>query len=256
MTTIILTTIGVTDTTITISYAGYATNPIFIKFYLDGVAQQSILYVQPTGNFYSNFFTFALLTINTQYSIYATAGSSSGSVDATSSTITPTTSCFMKNTKILCENNVYKNIEDLNINDVVITTTGNNKIKRIQKILYSSDSNDATHKIYKLSKKHDDKLIDDLYITGGHSILVDQLSSDELDGMKKYFGNNIETIDNKFKLLACVDKRFELVETEKTVELYHILLENNCVDQQFAIYANGILSESISESCYKLNNNL
>ena len=162
----------------------------------------------------------------------------------------------MKDTLILCEDNQYKKISNLVVGEAIKTTVGIKKIKGIQKILYNVKDTNPLHKIYKLSKSTEPELIDDLYITGGHSILVDKLTEKEIDRMKKYYGDKIPQIDNKYKLLACIDERFEQVEFDEPIELYHLLLENENIDDEYAIWANGILSESISERYYKYNNGI
>jgi len=251
-----ISTNNVSDTTITINYSGSSsTGPISVSFYKNDTAEDNIIYIGNAGNFNSTY-TYSGLTINTSYSLYATITDINSNLLATSNTLTPTTTCFLKKTKILCENNIYKNIEDLNIDDIIITTLGNKKIKGIQKITHSVKNTNNLQKIYKLSKLNDNNLIDDLYITGGHSILVNYLSDNEIIETKKYFNNITPMIDDKYKLLACIDKRFEQIDFEDNVELYHILLENNNINEQYAIYANGILTETISELAYKSNNNI
>lgn len=197
-------------------------------------------------------YTYNSLIPNTTYSLRARLLPSFVSTDP----ISPRTTCYLENTLILCSNNEYKKISNLVIGEMIKTTIGDKKIKGIQKILYDVNDSNPTHKIYKLSKLVEPNLIEDLYITGGHSILVDELKPEEIVEMKKYYGENLEKIENKYKLLACVDKRFEQIDMDKQIFLYHILLENNDVEEQFIIYANGILSESISEKFYKMNSNL
>lgn len=170
-----------------------------------------------------------------------------------SNIITPSTTCYLADTLILLATNKCKKIQDLDTTDIVKTTEGNLKIRAIQKIFNNMKNKNELQKIYKLSKKYDENLIDDLYITGGHSILVDNLTLENKIGMKKYFGDKLPQIDGKYLLLACVDNRFEPVEFDEEITLYHILLENEDKDKQYAIYANGILSESISETFYFKN---
>lgn len=190
------------------------------------------------GDFNSSY-TYISLSPNTTYMLRAQLFT--GNNTLYSNILTPTTTCYLSDTLILLSTNEYKKIQDLDTTDIVKTTEGNIKIRAIQKIFNNMKNRNELQKIYKLSKKYDENLIDDLYITGGHSILVDKLTLENEIGMKKYL------------LLACIDYRFEPVEFDEEITLYHILLENEDKDKQYVIYANGILSESISETFYLKN---
>ena len=64
-------------------------------------------------------------------------------------------------------------------------------------------------------------------------------------------------IDDKQKVLACFDKRFEEYNEEGYFNIYHIVLEDDKgVYKNYGIYANGILAEStMEETLNKINNN-
>jgi len=237
------------DNSITISYFGNNNDSNGrVDFFRNGVfAGDSTL---SSGTF-SSTFTYSGLSQNTTYQLYANLVNSI--VTVTSETLTPTTTCYLSDTLILLSTNEYKKIQDLDTSDIVKTTEGNIKIRAIQKIFNNMKNRNELQKIHKLSKKYDENLIEDLYITGGHSILVDKLTLENEIGMKKYFGDKLPQIDGKYLLLACVDPRFEPVEFDEEITLYHILLENEDKDKQYAIYANGILSESISKTFYLKN---
>jgi hypothetical protein len=64
-------------------------------------------------------------------------------------------------------------------------------------------------------------------------------------------------IDDKQKVLACFDKRFEEYNEEGYFNIYHIVLEDerNKTYKNYGIYTNGILAESTMEKTLsKLNN--
>jgi regulator of sigma D len=63
-------------------------------------------------------------------------------------------------------------------------------------------------------------------------------------------------IDDKQKVLACFDKRFEEYNEEGYFNIYHIVLEDEKGNyNNYGIYANGILAESTMEKTLsKLNN--
>lgn len=254
MASVSLSTNFIESTTISVN-AVWSTDSItsgILYFYRDG--GDPVTTFSASGSSGTTNYTYIGLSPNTQYTLRVDFND--GVNPTASSTITPTTTCYLKDTLILCEDNQYKKISNLVVGEAIKTTVGIKKIKGIQKILYNVKDTNPLHKIYKLSKSIEPKLIDDLYITGGHSILVDELTEKEIDGMKKYFTNGIPQIDGKYKLLACIDERFEQVEFDEPIELYHLLLENENIDDEYAIWANGILSESISERCYKHNNGI
>lgn len=253
MASVNLTTQTITNTSITV-IANWSTNNNGGTLYFNRDGGDPVATFSVSEQNGSQTYTYTGLSPNTQYTLGVRYTNVLG--DTANSTITPTTTCYLKNTLILCADDQYKKISDLVVGETIKTTQDIKKIKGIQKILYSVKDTNPLHKIYKLSKSIAPELIEDLYITGGHSILVDELTEKEIDRMKKYFTNGIPQIDGKYKLLACVDERFEQVEFDEPIELYHLLLENENIDDEYAILANGILSESISERFYKYNNGI
>jgi hypothetical protein len=107
-----------------------------------------------------------------------------------------------------------------------------------------------TDKIYKLTKEVEPNLTKDLYVTGGHGILVDEISEDQKTKLLTNDNKDCEKIGDKYLLLACVDERFEEVTSDEVFDIYHICLENEDIKTHYGIWANGILSESISEVCF------
>lgn len=100
--------------------------------------------------------------------------------------------------------------------------------------------------MYKMAKKGD--MIDDLIITGGHSILVDNPpTGDELVKQKQYWGNKQYKIRDKYKILSSVSRDFEQIKTHDVFTYYHLVLEHPDPEYQFGIWANGVLTESQSK---------
>jgi hypothetical protein len=101
--------------------------------------------------------------------------------------------------------------------------------------------------MYKMAKTPTNGLIEDLIVTGGHSILVDAISEEE---QKKYDEMRIPsfsklTIDNKHLLLSCCSDQFTPMQDNNRYNYYHLLLENNDDEEErFGIWANGILTET------------
>ena len=167
--------------------------------------------------------------------------------------------CFYKGTKILCAINgkdTYVPIEK--IGEGTIVKTYKHGYKSVKYNVMGKLNNSAEHsidKLFKLSKKRFPGLTEDLYVTGSHALLHDRLNKREIVLMQKVIKfaaehyNSIYNamIDDKFKLLAYHDERFEEIMIEKTFEIYHIVLENENHNYNYGIYANGILAESTDE---------
>ena len=173
------------------------------------------------------------------------------------------TVCFKEGTKILCHNkpeDKYIPIENLTDNLYVKTHKhGYKKIKYILKSQLLNASERTMNKLYKMSKSPSNKLIEDLYVTGSHAVLKDKLTQKESNKMDKLLDLFKEVdysrmIDDKYKLVACYDERFEEVDEDKMYCIYHLVLESDNVFQNYGIYANGILMESTDElTLHKMN---
>jgi hypothetical protein len=164
--------------------------------------------------------------------------------------------CFKKGTKILCENDMYIPIEKLKIGDLVKTYKhGYQKIimsAQIMRVHNNScdDIENRINQLYTYSCKKNPKLIEDLHLTGGHSLLLNKLTKDESNDMKQIPWTDDEfVVEDKYKLLACFSSKL-CIATEQNVEIYHFTLEppeNAKPSYVYGIYANGILAESCSK---------
>ena len=168
-----------------------------------------------------------------------------------------TTPCFNKGTKILCLNSMMKEeyipIENLKKGDLVKSYL--HGYRRIDSIGSNKMINNPEHfnlSMYKMEKTDTNGLTEDLIVTGGHSILVDDLG-DNYKENKIRFNGTIPKIDDKFLLLSAVSKEFtQLTDTDEYI-YYHLVLENNGNnDERFGIWANGILTESMSKNYFKI----
>jgi hypothetical protein len=162
------------------------------------------------------------------------------------------TLCFLEGTKILNFSNEYISIERIEP-CTLIKTYGSQPFLPV-KCVYKTRINykKKNNKLNKLFKYDNKKfgLTDDLIVSGGHSILVDDLNDNEKK-LTKQFWNKLEKIENKYKLLACIDSRNSEFEEEGIYNMYQIVLYSHDKDKQFAIYANGMLSETMSINFYK-----
>ena len=164
--------------------------------------------------------------------------------------------CFKKGTKILCENDVYIPVEELKIGDLVKTYKHG-----YQKIIMHAHSSlcdyfqNKVNKLYTYSREKNPDLIEDLHLTGGHSLLLDTLTDEELTNMKQIPWSYDEFIvEDKYKLLACLSSEL-CVATEQNVEIYHFTIEppeNAKSSHVYGVYANGILAESCSKGTMEI----
>jgi len=160
--------------------------------------------------------------------------------------------CFNKGTKILCMNHQledeYVAIENLNIGDFV--KTFKHGYRKVSKTITGSFVNNPKKWnmcMYKMAKTESNGLLEDLIVTGGHSILVDSLSDAERAKYKEMgipdFAN--QTIDKKHLVLSCVSDQFTAMQDTSVYHYYHLLLENNDDEEErFGIWANGVLTET------------
>lgn len=172
----------------------------------------------------------------------------SGSYNVTAITQLSVT-CFVEGSEILCicdNNEEYVKVENLEENMIVKTYLhGPKKIVGISKRKYK---NDKTHsQICKLSGYPGQTK--DLFLTGGHSILVDELNEIQIEKSKPY-GSLERIIENKKLLLSCINENVEKINDNEEYNIYHVVLENDDIMGQYGIYANGILTESMSIDLY------
>jgi Hint domain len=167
------------------------------------------------------------------------------------STTSPPPICYNKGTKILCDNNEYKNIEDLKVGDYVKTYLhGNKKISYVGSKTMVNNPSSWKHSMYKMSKDTNPELTDDLIVTAFHSILTKTRTVEE---RKKYIEYKLgyqfidnRKIDNCLLTIAAVSDKFTQITDTNEYTYYHFVLEDANPATKFGVYANGILSESLS----------
>jgi len=169
----------------------------------------------------------------------------------TQSTIVPNPNppCFKEGSKILCvkdNKEVYVPIENIKEGDLVQTAeNGPLKVTVVATTLFNNKkgSDREKNKLYKCSTENYSELTEDLYITGKHSILVNTMSLEEQEIMKKTYGR-LYTTGRKFRLMAFIDERAQPCTEEGVYSIYHLALENDEICFNYGIYANGLLVES------------
>ena len=171
-------------------------------------------------------------------------------------------SCFHKNTKVLAyinEKEVYTPIHTLKKGNLVkaykhgykpIIGIGKKKIVNNVDLLERSKNN-----LYLLSKEKFPELIEDLILTGCHSLLVDDLSNEQKESILENY-NNFYITDDKYRLETYLELKAEPYKLEKDCEIWHLALENENYTHNYGIWANGLLVETISERYLKEYSNM
>lgn len=161
------------------------------------------------------------------------------------------TPCFKIDSKICTlTNNKEEYIPIQNIKSGDLIKTLNNGYVKVETIgkskIYNHDNNIRySHRLFKYSKKNNTKLFEDLYLTGGHSVLVDNLTEEEKNSTNKYMGF-LPLTDNKYRLLTFLNINAEPYLSSGVFTVYHIALENINKEGNYGIFANGIIVESCS----------
>jgi len=160
--------------------------------------------------------------------------------------------CFLKGSKILClidEKEVYVPIEKIEKGTLIRTRTeGYIPVSAIghSKIFNPKHKLNTKNRLYKCSPKNYPELIDDLVLTGCHSILVEKLTQEQREKSILLTGD-VYVTENRFRLIACTDNRAEPYTEEGVHDIYHLALESTDYYKNFGIYANGLFVESTSK---------
>ena len=163
----------------------------------------------------------------------------------------PSVPCFLEGSTILCKVGgieKYVPVEDIKKGTLVKTSLdGYKPVVLLGKgTIYNPDNDERTiNRLYKCSTLKYPKLKEDLYITGGHSILETTITEKQKKETIKYFGK-FYIIDKKYKLLACLDERAEPWNSKGTYNIWHFALENENEKMNYGVYANGGL---LVETC-------
>ena len=199
---------------------------------------------------FTNTSTPGLDTVN----VYALAPSGFYGINTFALTINA--GCFLEGTHILCfidNEEKYVSIETLHKGDLVKTfNNGYTPIKYIGSYECVSDANNG---LYKLSKNDYSELFDDLILTGGHPILVDELSEQEVADTLNLWSECKKT-DNKYRLLTQINSNATLYQIDEPKSMWDFVLENENIQQNFGIYANGLLTETMEEDYFLKSSSL
>jgi len=173
----------------------------------------------------------------------------------------PATTCFLEGTQILCLVDgveTYVSIETMRVGFLVKTSSdGYKKVELIGKglVLNSGNTERTEARLYKLSPSNYPELKDDLYITGGHSVLVDKITDKQREQLTAHLGN-IYVTDKKYRLTALVDERAEPWASEGKYTIWHFALKHEDIKMNYGVYANGLLVETCSINTMRTKSNL
>ena len=189
-------------------------------------------------------------------------GNIAGYVNTYTYYLYPNAICFKEGTQILClvdGEETYVPIETMSAGTLVKTSRdGYKKVELIGKriISNSGDKERIEARLYKLSPSNYPELKEDLFITGGHSILVDNITDKQREEITAHLGN-IYVTDKKYRLTAMVDERAEPWASEGNYTVWHFALEHEDIKMNYGVYANGgLLVESCSINTMRTKSNL
>jgi hypothetical protein len=120
-----------------------------------------------------------------------------------------------------------------------------------EKSIHPAVENRIKEQLYKCSQTEYPEIIEDLIITGCHSILVDKFSSPEERQKTIDINGDTYVTDRKYRLPAAADKRVKVYEIPGNYMIYHVALENPDYYMNYGIYANGLFVETCSKRYLK-----
>jgi hypothetical protein len=167
--------------------------------------------------------------------------------------IPPPPPCFKKDTKILTDKG-YIPVQYLRKGDLVKTLRNEYKaIHMIGKKLLTHDALQERNKKQLFVYRRDQypEILEDLVITGCHSILVDRFSSEQQREKTIETNGDIYITDNKYRLPAYADEKAFVFELSGDYMIYHLALENEDYYMNYGVYANGLLVETCSKRYLK-----
>jgi hypothetical protein len=233
------------------TYNGFGnTNIVGYKYSLDGGATYSEIMNQTTSQIVIRMpYVYTDIT----YTVVILAVNSNGysSLDSNQKTVTlKKFPCFKSGSKILT-NRGYKRIETLKKGDLIKTVLhGYKPVWKLGKrvIHHPACEERIKEQLYVCSSDVYPEVFEDLVITGCHSILVREWTSEEeKERTAQANGGELYITDYHYRLPACADLRTHVYEKEGDYTIYHLALENPDYYQNYGIYANGLLVESCSK---------
>ena len=160
--------------------------------------------------------------------------------------------CFLEGSKILAmdKKRILKYIPIEKLKPGMLVKTLHAGFVPIKYIGYSTIYNPglATRvrdQLFKCTKSAYPELIEDLVLTGNHSVLVDTITDEEREQITETLGG-IYVTERKYRLPAFNDKRAVPYEHRGDFRIWNLALENEDYYANYGIYANGLLVETTS----------
>lgn len=156
--------------------------------------------------------------------------------------------CYNKDTTVLTK--IHDIEQYIKIQDLIpgnLIKTYKHGFKPLKYLLNANvmTSDDVLNSMYIIKKDSTNNLNEDLIVSGGHYLLVDNIDKELIDKKPKIYKNPIK-IDDKKCMLVCDSKEAQRLEENKSYEIYHIILEGE--NERYGIFVNGgFLSETTSE---------
>ena len=157
--------------------------------------------------------------------------------------------CFLEGTQILCRIGgieTYIPIENMRAGTLVKTSrNGYKKVEYIGKgqIENPQHNERIEQRLYKCSPANYPGLTHDIFLTGCHSILVDDITDEQREKLIAQM-ERIFVTDKKYRLTAFVDERAEPWASEGKYTIWHFALENENKNMNYGVYASGLLVET------------
>jgi hypothetical protein len=148
--------------------------------------------------------------------------------------------CYEKGTRILMGDSTEKSIEEMSVGDIVMTYAhGPKRVVRIGSEVIQNNPKKWYNSLFRHKESG-------LTVTGGHSILVNSFNPVE-QSIVDQIEYPVRQIDGMYALLSTIAcSRFEQLQDNDMHVIYHFVVESDNADRQYGVYANGVLSESIS----------
>ena len=146
--------------------------------------------------------------------------------------------CFGKGSMIQCEEGSVP-VEELKVGMKVKTLKHGYKAVTLlgtSMLRNPGGSERVRNRLYVYPKEN-------LVLTGGHSVLLDDVSGDQLNRIKKSFGSVFFT-EGKLRLMAMDDETAKPYLTKGTFPIYNFVLEASDDNTNYGVFANGKLVES------------
>jgi len=163
----------------------------------------------------------------------------------------PAIPCFKHDTKILCfidGEEVYVKVQDMRPGIHVRTVQhGYVPLEVIGKKSLKTPEHDERipNRMYKYTSAEYPEIIEDLYITGHHCILLQCISNEQREEVWDLY-QDIYITEEKFRYPCFLDPKAQVSNDEDECMIYHFALENENVYANYGVLANGLLVETCS----------